>query len=187
MASTWLLALTGLLTSTAVLILATIFVAIAATSLSSVRLPRITPRTLLFATPIAAWTAYVGWRACFIPPANHDALAYHFTRAVLLARNHGFAHFFAPDGRINDLPANYELLLAQVLLVMRSDRVTEWISVAFYLALLLATAALVQRWWTSSAPVAESVIAVAAAPVALLASGADKNDLMTNVFCVAAI
>ncbi|HYK03549.1 MAG TPA: hypothetical protein VE974_17465 [Thermoanaerobaculia bacterium] len=186
LALTWVLALTGLLTRITVLALAAAFVVAALPQFRAVR-PLLTWRTALFGAPVATWLGYVAWRAPFIPPANHDALAYHFTKAVLLARNHGFARFAAPDGRISDLPSNYELLLAQVLLGTGSDAVTEWISVACFLALLVATAALVQRWWTSSAPAAEAVLAVAAAPVALLASGADKNDLLTTVFCVAAL
>jgi hypothetical protein len=197
LALTWMLALAGLLTRSSVLVLGGVFVLLAFLGVlgvprSSSAIARWSPprnrwRLLAFGGPIATWIGYVAWRAPYLPPANHDALSYHFTKAVLLARNHGFARFAAPDGRISDLPTNYELLLAQVLLGTGSDGVTEWISIACFLALLVASAALVQRWWTSSAPVAEVVIAVAAAPVALLASGADKNDLMTTVFCVAAL
>ncbi|HEY0158832.1 MAG TPA: hypothetical protein VGF28_16225 [Thermoanaerobaculia bacterium] len=186
LAVTWVLALAGFLTRGTVTVMAAAFVLAALPSLRAVR-PLVTWRIALLGAPVATWLAYVSWRAPWIPPANHDALAYHFTKAVLLARNHGFARFAAPDGRISDLPSNYELLLAQVLLGTHSDAVSEWISVACFVALLVATAALVQRWWTSAAPAAEAVIAVASAPVALLASGADKNDLLTTVFCVGAL
>jgi len=186
-AATWVLALGGWLTTASVRTLAALFIAFAAAGARHLRRPRLSGRTLLFGTPLGLWIAYILWRGWLLPPSNHDAVAYHYTRAILLARNHGFARFVVPDGRINDMPANYELLLSQVLLGTGSDRIGEWISVAFFGALLIAAAALAQRWWTSSAPAAEAVLAVAATPVALLHSGADKNDLMTNVFCVAAI
>jgi hypothetical protein len=187
MAATWVLALTGTLTTPTVRTLAALFIAFSATGLRHLRLPGLSGRTLLFGTPLALWTGYILWRGWLLPPSNHDAVAYHYTRALLLARNHGFARFVVPDGRINDMPANYELLLSQVILGTGSDRVGEWVSIAFFVALLIGVMALVQRWWTSGAPAAEAVLAVAATPVALLHSGADKNDLMTNVFCVAAI
>jgi hypothetical protein len=187
MAATWLLALTGTLTTATVHTLAALFIALATTGVRHLKLPQLSGRTLLLGTPLALWTGYILWRGWLLPPSNHDAVAYHYTRAILLARNHGFARFVVPDGRVDDMPANYELLLSQVILGTGSDRVGEWVSVAFFVALLVAVVALVQRWWTSSAPAAEAVLAVAATPVALLHSGADKNDLMTNVFCVAAI
>jgi hypothetical protein len=187
MAATWLLALTGTLTRASVLSLSALFVIAAGFGVRHLTPPRFSARMLLFGTPLAAWIGYILWRGWLLPPSNHDAVAYHYTRAILLARSHGFARFVVPDGRINDMPANYELLLSQLLLGTSSDRVGEWIAVAFFCAILVAVVALVQRWWTASAPAAEAMLAVAATPVALLHSGADKNDLMTNVFCVAAI
>jgi len=86
-------------------------------ALSRERPPRLTPFVLLIALPLIAWTGYILWRGAVLPPDSHDALAYHLPKAVLMMKAHGFEYFSAPDERISNLPANYELLLADVLIL----------------------------------------------------------------------
>src|SRR5207248_4515629 len=84
-------------------------------------------------------------------------------------------------------PANYELLLSDVLMLTGTDHITEWISTFFYIGFLLATGAAVQRWFGRGLHVVAAVMVTAATPVLLLHSGADKNDLMTCFFAIAAL
>lgn len=138
-------------------------------------------------TPLVLWFAFVLWRGELMPPYHHDALAYHLPKALYLARAHAFQTFGSPDHRVDGLPANYELMLATVLLFTGTDRITEWIGTATYLALLLGTGALAERWWGRGIHSFAAVLAAAAVPVTLLHSGTQKNDLMAGFFFLMAL
>ena len=137
--------------------------------------------------PIFLWTIFILWRGTVIPPLSHDALAYHLPKAVLMMRAHGFEAFVAPDARIGTMPANYEMLLADVLILSGSDRLTEWIGTSTFVFFLLGAAAIAKRWGSGPAGVVAAVLATASAPVVLLHSGADKNDLLTAFLGLAAL
>jgi len=182
MAATWLLALAHVLTR-ATLIGVTVALALAAIALR----PRIAlPRPSWLLLPVALWTLYALWKGAVLPPLSHDVLAYHLPRAVMLMRAHGWGHFYAADPRITSLPANYELLLADVLAMSGADRLTEWLGTLSFLLFLCGTAAFAERWWPAPRRAA-AVLAVAGAPVLLLHSSADKNDVMTCAFAAAAL
>lgn len=148
---------------------------------------RFTPFALLLALPLIAWTGYILWRGAVLPPASHDALAYHLPKAVLMMKAHGFEYFPAPDERISSLPVNYELLVADVMILTGRDDLTEWISTLSYGLFLLIAAALAARWWGSEKAVGITVVAIAATPLLLLHSGAHKNDILTNAFALGAL
>src|ERR1051326_3160559 len=182
MAATWLLALAHALTR-ATLIGVTVALALAAMALR----PRLAlPRPSWLLLPVALWTIYALWKGFVLPPLSHDVLAYHLPRAVMLMRAHGWGHFYAADPRITGLPANYELLLADVLAMAGPDRLTEWLGTLSFLLFLGGTAAFAERWWPSPRRAA-AVLTVAGAPVLLLHSSADKNDVMTCAFAAAAL
>jgi hypothetical protein len=184
----WVLALTHTLTRVTLLCGASVLIVAAVILLwRRVSLPGIDPFAVAVCVPIALWVAYVLWRGLVLPPDNHDALAYHFPKAVFIAQTHGYGYFSGCDPRVTVLPANYELLLSDVLMLTGTDHITEWISTFFYICFLLATGAAVQRWFGRGLHVVAAVIATAAAPVLLLHSGADKNDLMTCFFAIAAL
>lgn len=130
---------------------------------------------------LLAWSAFILWRGSVLPPLSHDALSYHLPKAILLAQHHGLAAFDALDPRAGRLPVNYELLLSEFLVLTKSDALTEWLSLPFYLGLVACAGAFAQRWWphlgTSGA--AAAAILTGGVPVLLLHSGAHKNDLMT--------
>jgi hypothetical protein len=140
-------------------------------------------------TPILAWIAFVAWRSAIVPPLSHDALAYHLPRAVLWIREHAFTWIDLPvDARMRILPANYELLLADAILLGGSDALTEWLSIFFYVAFLIAAGALAQRWWPRHNKATVAVVLLSACmPVLLLHSGGDKNDIMTAFFMLSAL
>jgi len=190
----WALALMHLLTRTAlftaaltVVAAALIIVAIRLRSSALPRLPMPSSVWLLALVPIGAWLLYVLWRGAVLPPDSHDALAYHLPKAVFMARAHGYGYFAAPDPRIPTFPANYELLLSDLLLMTHGDRITEWIAAVTWILFLLAAAAVFERWWGRGVHVAVAILVTASTPVLLLHSGADKNDLMTCGFAVAAL
>lgn len=134
---------------------------------------------------VGAWVLFILWRGWLLPPVSHDALAYHLPKAVLFARAGGYRWFSFLDARIRNIPANYEMLLAENIVLQHRDTITEWISTLFYVLFVFGTAAIAERWWKSRA----TIVAVFAAgvPVALLHSGAHKNDLMTGFFIVAGL
>jgi hypothetical protein len=195
-AVSWVLVLTHTLTRPALLIASALFLAAAiALALRGTR-PAIDRRALtpilLILLPVLLWTAFIFWRGAMLPPVNHDALSYHLPKSVLFVRAHGFPSFASYDHRFPSFPANYEVAVADLLILLQSDRITEWIGTTFYLLFLLATALLAQRWWWGNGlgnglHVPAAVVAVASAPVALLHSGTDKNDLMTQFFVVTAL
>ena len=184
----WLLALTHTLTRASLLIAA---VACMIAALILIRrnfaLPRAGVFALIVCLPIVLWIAYVLWRGFVLPPDNHDALAYHFPKAVFMAQTHGYGYLVTADPRVTVLPANYELLLTDILVLTGTDHITEWLGTVFYILFLIASAAAIERWFGRGLHVVASVIAIAATPVLLLHSGADKNDLMTCFFAIAAL
>ena len=186
-AANWALAITFTLTRRNLLIAAGAFVIAACASLR--RPARISLRawSAVALAVVAAWCAFVLWRGSVVPPASHDVLTYHLPKALMIARGHGYGQFDAPDRRIATFPSNYELLLADVLLLGGSDRLTEWIGTASYLLFLGVVALYARRWWGSGLHVAASAMAAAGAPLLLLHSGHDKNDVMTAAFAAAAI
>ncbi|HVR41674.1 MAG TPA: hypothetical protein VMU84_21435, partial [Thermoanaerobaculia bacterium] len=146
------------------------------------------PPNVLFLIPLALWIAFILWRGLILPPLSHDALAYHLPKAVLLERAGGYELFHAPDARIDRFPFNYELLLADVLILSGTDTYTEWIGTVSYVFFLLATAALAQRWWRSSANgIIAAILCTGGAPILLLHSGAHKNDLLVAWFSLCAL
>jgi hypothetical protein len=190
-AVSWMLTLTHTLTRPALLIAAALFLAAAIALTRRGTRPSVDRRTLtpilLILLPVLLWTAFILWRGAMLPPVNHDALSYHLPKSVLFVRAHGFPSFASYDHRFPSFPANYEVAVADLLILLRSDRITEWIGTTFYVLFLLATALLAQRWWGNGLQMPAAVVAVASAPVALLHSGTDKNDLMTQFFVVTAL
>lgn len=192
-ASAWTIALLGLLTRPAIII-RTIVVTAAAVALFLAR-KREAPRrlqteTLIAVVQVLLWLAFIAWRSWVVPPLSHDALAYHLPRAVFWIRAQGFTFLDLPvDVRMSILPANYELLLADVMLLGEGDRLTESIAVLFYGAFVVACGAMAQRWWRLNGGPAllATVLLTASVPVLLLHAGADKNDTMTAFFMVSAM
>jgi hypothetical protein len=134
---------------------------------------------------IAPWVIFILWRGWLLPPVTHDALAYHLPKAVLFARAAGYEYLSFLDPRIRNIPANYEMLLTEAIILQHRDTITEWISTLFYVLFVLSCGAIAERWWKSNATIV--ALFAAGVPVALLHSGAHKNDLMTAFFIVAAL
>lgn len=183
----WILTMTFSLTARNVLIAASAF---AIVGLPAIRKPErlnLDRWSAVCAIPIAAWSAFVLWRGYVVPPVNHDLMTYHLPKAVLLIRARGLEEFSFPDPRIRTFPANYELLLADLLLLSGDDRLIEWISVITYLLFVAVAGMYARRWWGAGRHVAASMLVVAASAVLLIHSGHAKNDLLTGVFAAVAV
>src|SRR5690349_6912582 len=126
-ASVWLLALVHLLDRPTML--ARTFAVLAAAVILFYRRTRgrienqqidedLLQRYVLPLLPIGLWIIFILWRSTVVPPLSHDALAYHLPRAVLWIRQHAFFFIDLPvDARMRILPANYEMLLADTILL----------------------------------------------------------------------
>lgn len=193
----WLLAITHTLTKMTVAATAILFILGALVTLwphrgrlrnlQNMQISNETASALGLLIPLFLWTIFILWRGTLVPPLSHDALAYHLPKALLMIRAQGFESFVASDPRIASYPFNYELLLADVLVLTGRDELTEWIGTASFFLFLIASAAVAQRWFASRIGTLAAVIATASAPVLLLHSGADKNDLLTGFFSVTAL
>ena len=95
----------------------------------------------------AAWVVFALWRGWLLPPVSHDALAYHLPKAVLWARAGGYTWLSFLDARIRNIPANYEMLLSETIVLQHRDTITEWISTLFYARFVIACGAVAERWW----------------------------------------
>ncbi len=150
------------------------------------RIPSGAVPVALAALPVGCFVLYVLWRTQQLFVLNHDGLAYHMPRAAMIARSGSLFAVDGPDPRVATMPANYEVLLADVLAIDGSDELSGWVSPAAFLALLLAVGAMAQRWWGRGPHVMAVVCVVAAMPVAILHAGAHKNDLMASALIVMA-
>jgi hypothetical protein len=137
--------------------------------------------------PALSWTAFVAWRGTILPVYNHDGLAYHLPRAVLLMKGHGFHVLDIAEARIATWPCDFELLLSDTLILAGNDHFTAAVATLAYVGLALFAARLAAGWWGGGAHVAIVAALTLAAPIAVLHSGLHKNDLLTAVFVLAAL
>lgn len=188
LALSWILALLGLLTKPALLLSAIVLTAAGGLGLFRSRIGRpgssgkrdmaLRRLELLSLLPVVLWIAFSLYRGYRLPVGNFDALSYHLPKSVYLMLDHGYNYLELPDYRLN-YPCNYELLLADSLILENSDRMTGPLSTVFFVLFLLFAAALAEQWWGRDLTVILFVtLLVAATPVLLLHSSAHKNDLM---------
>jgi hypothetical protein len=143
--------------------------------------------TLLAWTALASWCAFALWRGATVFSPNHDGVAYHLPKGAMIALAHGYQTFDGPDVRVSFWPCDYELLLADAIVLDGNDLHTAWVSTASLVAFLLAVGALAERWWGRGPQVTVAILLAAAMPVVLLMSDAHKNDLMTVALFIAAV
>ncbi len=142
---------------------------------------------VLAVAPAALWVAYIVVRGTVVFPFPHDALAYHLPKALFIARAHGYAFFDAPELRLSTFPANYELLLADVITLDGTDTLTGVVGVLAYLLFGATVAGLTERWWgKGTLHVVATTMLSLAMPTVLLGSGAHKNDVLLAACIVAA-
>jgi hypothetical protein len=136
---------------------------------------------------LGGWCAFALWRGATVFSPNHDGVAYHLPKAAMIALAHGYQTFDGPDVRVSFWPCDYELLLADAILLDGSDLHTAWVSTASLVAFLLAVGALAERWWARGPQVILAVLLAGGMTVVLLMSDAHKNDLMTAALFLTAV
>jgi hypothetical protein len=200
LASTWALALLHLLTRP-VLIGRTAIMGAAGLALLLMRLRSVEWREITISMPVVSaiaialvvvplfiWTDFSFWRGAVTPPASIDALSYHLPKAVLFARAEGYEALRDVRFLIGWRPCNYELLLADAIVMDGTDSATEWISTCFYLSFVLAAIALAQRWNGRGLFASlTAALLTAGVPVALLHATDYKNDVMAAFFGIASL
>jgi hypothetical protein len=113
-----------------------------------------------------------------LPVSNHDALSYHFPKAVWLMTTGAFGLYPSQDLRITYFPGNYEMLVATFLTFLRSDTSTGLITSASLLLFLTTSFSLFKRVWRDPSPAMLAVPMILASPVLFLHVTAHKNDLL---------
>jgi len=199
LASTWALALLHLLDRRVLIgrgvVMAIVALALLAKRLGGADLRRniTVPRgpvigCIVVLLPLLVWIDFSLWRGFVTPPASIDALSHHLPKAVLFAREHGYDALREVRFILSWRPSNYELLLADAIVLEGSDRATEWISTYFYAAFVLSALGLAERWSGGGvATLLATALLVGGVPVALLHSTDYKNDVMAAYFSTAAI
>lgn len=128
---------------------------------------------------LAAFNLFKGW---ILPCANSDALAWSMPIAIRYNLIHGLDWAVRPQPEwlphLSD-PHNYELLVASILSLTGSDRITEWLSTLTACGILSVVGVQFRRWSGPGLHVWTALLLFAAAPVFLLHMAADKGDLLT--------
>ncbi|HJQ36096.1 MAG TPA: hypothetical protein VKB93_03055 [Thermoanaerobaculia bacterium] len=139
-------------------------------------------------SPIVIYTGFLLWRGAVAPPLAPDAFTYHLPRAAMIAKTAHFDYFPSiRDNRANELPANYELMLATVIALEGTDMVTEWVSTLMFVLFVLAAAAVTRQWWGPGLHNLAVALAAFAMPSLLLQGAMYKNDAMVSALLLAAL
>lgn len=147
------------------------------------------PLVLLVLLALGSATLYLVFRGSLVFVQEYDALTYHFPKAVEILRAHTIPRIPSGDFRVAYFPWNYELLLADGLLLTPGD------GLSFLLGLMAtfgfgATAfAALRRAWPELSPsdALVGVVFVAATPVLILQSADYKNDVLFSFFLLAVL
>lgn len=133
--------------------------------------------------------AYNLFKGYILPCANTDANAWSMPIAVYYLKHQGLDLFTGPQAEWREHladPSNYELIVASILSLDGTDRITEWVSTVCAGGILAAAWSLFRRWHGEGMHVWIGVLVVASAPVFLLHMAADKADLLASLLTVLA-
>lgn len=189
--SNWALAFAGLLTAAALWTCTILYALAGAWLLHARRRPAAgpvpwgrQPMVLLATACILVVVLYVVVRGTVLPIAEFDALSYHFPRAVEVLRSHTVPHIPAGDFRVAYFPWNYELLLADALLLTPGDGLAHLIGLPAAFGFCATAYAMFRRAWPalSSADAFFGVVFVLATPVLIMHLADFKNDVLFAFF-----
>ena len=127
---------------------------------------------------------YVIVRGSVMAVEEFDALSYHLPKAVEIMRAQTIPFIPSGDFRIPYFPWNYEVLLADGLILAHGDQQSFWIGLLPTLGLLACAGAIFRRSWPrlTGLETLLGVLFVASTPVLILHSGALKNDALFSFF-----
>ncbi len=120
--------------------------------------------------PFALVTAVVIYSVAallVLPVSNHDALAYHFPKAMELVTTRAFGLYPSQDWRIPYSPGNYELLVATILTFLHADWATGLITSGALLLFLTTSFTLFKRAWQDTRSAILAAAMMLASPVFL--------------------
>ena len=137
-----------------------------------------TPGVLLPFVLVGVWIVYSAAALLVTPVSNHDALSYHFPKAISLARSGAFSLYPSQDLRVTYFPSNYEMLVATLLTFLHSDTCAGLITSASALHFAATTFALFRRVWKDIYVAALGLAMLLGSPVLLLHMTAHKNDIL---------
>jgi len=145
--------------------------------------------------PLAVWTglvllagaAYLVLRGSLAMIAEFDAVSYHLPKAVEILKSGTIPFVNAGDYRIPYFPWNYELLLADTLILTGGDRHAYLIGFLGTLALGVNAYGLLRQAWREATALEAllGVLFLAATPVLLMHADAFKNDVLFCFFLLA--
>ena len=139
----------------------------------------VTLGTLLPLTVVGLCLIYSVAALSVLPVSNHDALSYHFPKAVWLTTTGGFGLYPSQDLRVTYFPGNYEMLVATFLTFLRSDTSTGLITSASLLLFLASSFSLFKRVWLDASLASLAMPMILASPVLFLHTTAHKNDILS--------
>jgi hypothetical protein len=117
-----------------------------------------------------------------LPVSNHDALSYHFPKAMWLVTTRAFGLYPSQDLRVTYSPGNYEMLVGTFMTFLRTDKAAGLVT-SVSLALFLATGfILFERVWRDTSVAALTVPVMLASPVLFLHVTSHKNDILIALF-----
>lgn len=109
-----------------------------------------------------------------------DAVSYHLPKAVEVCRAGTIPHLICGDFRLAYFPWNYELLLADGLLLSPGDRFSFVVPLMAYVGFAASAYALFRKAWPQTSPVdlGLGVLLALSTPILIMHITANKNDLL---------
>ncbi len=127
---------------------------------------------------------YLCFRGSLVWVAEYDALTYHFPKAVEVIRAHGIPHIPSSDFRVVYFPWNYELLLANGLLLTPGDGLSFLIGLAATFGLVAYGHAIFREAWPQATRKEAFLgdLVVCATPILIMQAADYKNDVLFSFF-----
>lgn len=147
------------------------------------------PLAILAAVFLSLAVFYMVLRGLILPVGEFDALSYHFPRAVEVLRAHRVPFIPAGDFRVAYFPWNYELLIADALLLTPGDGLVHLIGLCSTFGFGATAFAVLRRAWpaTTGLEAFLGTLAVLAAPVLIMHAADFKNDVLFAFFMLNAL
>lgn len=149
----------------------------------------LSPMVFLILLVFGVCAIYVAVRGTLVTVQEFDSLTYHFPKAVEIMRARSIPAITSGDFRVTYFPWNYELLLADSLLLCPGDGLSFLLSILPTFGFCAYAFAILQRAWPGASRVDAllGVVFVGATPTLILQAGAYKNDVLFSFFLLATL
>lgn len=193
----WVLASAGILTATSLWACTVLYAAAGALLLRRRRregptrtgAPRRHPIAVLALTCVGMSALYMLLRGTLLPVGEFDALSYHYPRAVEVLRAQRVPFIPAGDFRVAYFPWNYELLVADAMLLTPGDGLVHVIGLCATFGFGATAYAVLRRAWPAATGLESllGTLTVLAAPVLVMQAADLKNDVLFAFFMLNAL